>query len=84
MSELKIETKVLIADLLNTNRKIVDEWIAEAMKRRPGLPEAGDPTAVAMAAKKREGFEEAIQEIFGDIPGDRTRSTASSFIDMST
>lgn len=83
MSQTDISIKVLWADLLLNNKKIVDDVIKEALQMMPDLPAEGDTTKIAMAAKKREGYEEALKNVFAIIPGDRVNPIKSNFIDMS-
>lgn len=73
------------ADIITKNRAVVAEVIKEALSTAPDYPAGVQATeSIAHIAMKKQGYEEALKNIFSTIPGDRTMPFESKFMDMTT
>ncbi|MDD5051077.1 MAG: hypothetical protein PHV93_05085 [Candidatus Pacebacteria bacterium] len=80
---ISTDGKILWAELLNKNKPLVAEVVAEALKMCPDYPSGVlDRDSISMIAMRKKGFEEALTAIFATIPGDRTVPNESKFMDM--
>lgn len=77
------EQQVIWTSLIAQNRPIIETVVKEALAMLPQYPVTATTEQIAMIAKQRQGYEEAIENLFSKIPSDRIIKVESKFMDMS-